>query len=76
MNVHSVYVMHESVEDRICKGGVPYGLAPQFKWQLASDHSGFVVVAIVKDLKQVAMVRALERSDQPIAQDNEISDFP
>ena len=32
--------------------------------------------AILKDLKQVALVRALERSDQPIAHENENSDLP
>ena len=40
-------------------------------------NSAFVGrVAIVKDLKQVALVRALERSDQPIAHENENSDLP
>ena len=61
-------IVHESVEDGIGEGWIFHCLVPVFDGHLAGDDGGVVVMSVVKDFDQILLLVAVNGSERPVVE--------
>lgn len=65
-------IVDEPVHDGVGQSGVGQGRVPALHRELADDHGGADLAAIVDDLQEVPGLVALSRSDQEVVEGQEL----
>ena len=64
--------MDDAIENGVCQSGIADELIPAIDWKLAGDDERAGVVAILRDLEQVALLVGQQRFRSPIVKDEEV----
>lgn len=65
-------VVDQAVEDGVGQGWVAQGVMPVGDGQLAGDHGGAGLIALVEDFEQVAAAFIVERRQAPVVEDEDL----
>jgi hypothetical protein len=64
--------MHDAVENRVGERGIAQVLVPAVDRQLTGDDRRAVAIPVIEDLEQVLALRAFERDEAPIIEDQHV----
>src|SRR5215469_3297986 len=67
----AVGVVDEAVEDGVGQGGVGEGGMPGLDWELAGDHGGAKLGAVLDDLEEIAGLLDGDRGEQEVVDDEQ-----